>query len=403
MRNRQSVSSGVFNSVTVPSVGASTRRVGAGQGASYPNAPVRRSLWSGFSLPDDKEGLPSLSDGRRYLLSWGTAGVVVASVMGLLWSYLTNAKSVSLKMFPWTIWWLVLFCFVLFAMWNVWYLQHWVNLQQREKEMLLQEKRAKESPRERMFGQILSTAGNGHPEQTAARVNAILRIADFVGSRGPDSTHFRSMGSGLIGSILMEINALERELGLDRNTRLVKQATTQAMIALKEHLQGITMQDVNLSGLSMPFANLAGADLASSRLLDANLEEANLQGANLEFCDLQKANLQSAQLQGAILRDAVCFEVDLSKTRMKGVQAQRTNFQQANLRNADLADANLQGANLQGVNLQDASLRYANLRGASLRGANLLHADLEGADLEGADLVGADLHGARTQGAILPS
>lgn len=404
MRNRQSAPSGMYNSVTVSSLGTSGRRTGGTQGTSYmPNVPVRRTWWSGFSLPNDEEGLPSLTDGRRYLLSWGTAGILVATLLGLLWAKFVNAKAVSLQSFPWVMWWIVVFSFLLFAVWNIWYLQHWVNLQQREKEMVLQEKRSREVPKERMFGQLLAAASNGHPDHTAARVNAILRLADFVVTRGSDNAYFRAVGSGLVGTILMEIHALEREVGLDRNTRMVKQAATQALLAIKEHLQGVALQHVNLSGLALPLANLAGADLSSSRLMDTNLGEANLQGTNLENSDLQKANLQGAQLQGAILREAVCFEANLSGSRMKGVHAQGVNLQQANLKSVDLADADLRDANLQGVNLQEASLRFADLRGASLRGANLLHADLEGADLAGADLVGADLQGARTQGANLPS
>ncbi|TNE50732.1 MAG: pentapeptide repeat-containing protein [Deltaproteobacteria bacterium] len=405
MRNRQSLSSGIYQSVTLSSVGAGNRRTGTGgNNSSYmPNAPVRRSLRGEFKLPVEDTGLPVLAETRRYVVAWTLGGMVAATLLGFLWVYLMGSKASVLASFPYVGWFVVVAASTWYAVWNISYQRHWIQFQQREREMVLHEKRVREAPKERMFTQVISAASNANPDYTAARVNAIMRIPDFILSRGGDGAYYRSIGSGLIGTILMEVNAMEREGGLERHTRMVKHAATQALIAIKEHMNGAALQDVNLSGFDLSFANLFGADLSSSRLVEANLEEANLQGASLEFCDLQKANLQSSQLQSAKLQDAVMFESNLNNARMRGIHAQRCNFQQASLQNVDLSEADLRGANLREVNLQGANLRYADLRGATLRGSSLLNADLEGADLEGADLAGADLQGARTQGANLPS
>lgn len=404
MRSRQGLSSGVYPSVTLASATAANRRTsgGANNSGYIPNAPVRRTLRGQFQLPDVETGLPTVADSRRYVMAWAIGGVILSGLLGLLYVYLSGGKS-YLQSFPWTFMLMTTAAFALYAVWNVTYLKNFVQFLQREREMVLQEKRVREAPKERMFSQVLSAASNANPDYTAARVNAIMRIPDFILSRGGDGAYYRSVGSGLIGAILMEVNAIERESGLERHSRMVKHAATQAMIAIKEHMNGASLQDINLSGFDLSFANLFGSDLSSSRLVETNLEEANLQGANLEFCDLQKSNLQSSQLQSAKLQDAVLFEANLNNARMRGAHAQRGNFQQASLQNVDLSEADLRGANLRDVNLQGANLRYADLRGATLRGSNLLNVDLEGADLEGADLAGADLAGARTQGANLPS
>lgn len=82
------------------------------------------------------------------------------------------------------------------------------------------------------------------------------------------------------------------------------------------------------------------------------------------------------------------YLVDLSRTRLKGV--------------------NFQHACLDGVHFEHADLRDADFRGASLDMTFFTHADLRGArfdkcDLRATDIRFADLRGAITKGAKMPT
>ncbi len=399
MRDRQT--SGFYNSVTLSSAGLPPGR--RATGAYMPPVPQRRGLMGLFRIPGDGETLPSLEEGRRYVRFWSVFGVVLATLLAVGWSLLSNTNGFSLQHFPWAMWSVtVLLCFG-YAVWNMWYLKQVVTTSRQQQHMVWQEKHAQSLSREKIFEQIMVTASNAEPLQTAARVNAILRIPDLILSRGHEGSYFRVVGCGLLGAILMEVNTLERESELGSRHEMIKRVTFKSLMSVKEHLNGISLQSVNLSGLDLSFANLSGTDLTGSYLAEADLEEANLQSATLEYCELQKVNLSSSELQGANLEHAIFFEANLSSARLRGANAQYANFQQANMENAELTEAHFRGANLQNVNLQGAQLRFTDLRDANLQNADLQGADLEGADLEGADLQGANLNGARTQGANIPS
>jgi uncharacterized protein YjbI with pentapeptide repeats len=368
--------------------------------------PARKSRLQNIKLNPDGDSLPSWIEARRYIISWFFVGIALASAISLGWTLIGGTSGIWQR-FPWSSWFVIAFLCVAYAAWNLWYICKLVAHNSEVIRSTMQDKRTKEEPRERLFLHLIQTATNIDQLSSAARISAILRIPDYVLSRGQSgdaiSRFYRSVGTTVICSIMTELSMTEREQALDRTSQLIKKAALQAILDMKEHLQSVMLQEADLSGLDMSFANFAGANLQYTSFHNAKLDEINFQGACLEFCDLQKANLLSAEFHGANLQHAILCDANLSNARMKNAKLQHANLQQAMMPKVDLSEAMLIGANLQFVNLQEAQLRFANLQGADLRGASLIHADLEGADLEGVDLTGADLTGARLQGARLPS
>ena len=142
-------------------------------------------------------------------------------------------------------------------------------------------------------------------------------------------------------------------------------------------------------------------DLSKSNLHSVSAQRLELPGAVMIGADLQGADLQGADLQGADLQGANLQGANLQGANLQGANLEGAKLQEANLEGAELQEANLQGADLKGANLEGAKLQRAKLQGANLQEADLKGADLKGADLKGADLKGADLHLAKLQGADL--
>jgi hypothetical protein len=92
-------------------------------------------------------------------------------------------------------------------------------------------------------------------------------------------------------------------------------------------------------------------------------------------------------------RDREGARLDLARTDLRGLEADR----------ARLAGVRLVEAHLDTARLMEADLRDANLRNASLRRANLRRADLSGARLDDAQLGGTDFDDARLDGASFRS
>jgi hypothetical protein len=103
--------------------------------------------------------------------------------------------------------------------------------------------------------------------------------------------------------------------------------------------RGMSLIDVDLTGIELRGAFLAGADLRGSALT----------GADLSGCYLRRANLRAADLREACLAHAFLGSADL---------------RHADLRGADISRADLRGASLIGSDLRGAILTCARLEGA---------------------------------------
>jgi uncharacterized protein YjbI with pentapeptide repeats len=176
----------------------------------------------------------------------------------------------------------------------------------------------------------------------------------------------------------------------------------------------ISLQEVDLTGVSLNSFDFTGFDLQGAVLNRANLSRTNLKGANLTKAKLNEAELGGVQLQDAVLREvelenANLKDADLTNANLEGAKLKGVDMSGVRLQNeittneTDLKNANPNGAVLNRANLNCAILKGADLRGVQLRNAkmhlaNLENVNLNNADLSEADLSEANLTNARLQG-----
>lgn len=127
----------------------------------------------------------------------------------------------------------------------------------------------------------------------------------------------------------------------------------------------------------------------------SSLPRSNHEGWHLEGIDLEEADLTQELMKGAHLEEA-----NLEGAHLKGADLNQAFLEGARLYGADLTCAYLSRAHLEEAHLEEAHLEEAHLERAFLNGANLTSAYLSGADLSGADLTRAHLGGAYLIGAL---
>eukprot|EP00316_Scyphosphaera_apsteinii_P016000 CAMPEP_0119305356 /NCGR_PEP_ID=MMETSP1333-20130426/6368_1 /TAXON_ID=418940 /ORGANISM="Scyphosphaera apsteinii, Strain RCC1455" /LENGTH=384 /DNA_ID=CAMNT_0007308429 /DNA_START=318 /DNA_END=1472 /DNA_ORIENTATION=- len=123
-----------------------------------------------------------------------------------------------------------------------------------------------------------------------------------------------------------------------------------------------------------------GADLSSSsstpceNLQSADLRNYNLEGIKLENVDLTCAVLDGSNLKGADLTNAIG-----TGTSFIGALVEGAKFEQANLMGADFSKANLMGTNFHQSSLEYVKFERSNIAGATFIEANMLEASFVGA------------------------
>lgn len=169
--------------------------------------------------------------------------------------------------------------------------------------------------------------------------------------------------------------AIDREIEADRQREAVLQAYLDNIteLLLKENLLTSEPDD--------PVREVARVRTVTAlRILDGKRN-----GTLLQF--LSDAGLVSSDKDNTV--------IDLSATRVRGIDLREANLFLVDLRQAYLEDADLRGAALFGTDLRGAYLHRADLKGAVLFEADLHGTYLLGADLDGAALSGVDLREAR--------
>jgi uncharacterized protein YjbI with pentapeptide repeats len=158
------------------------------------------------------------------------------------------------------------------------------------------------------------------------------------------------------------------------------------------HLDGIILDEANLSGSYPPDLNFTGEflDGRDARTLGAILVGAKLTTASLRNAELSFVNFESADLSDADLREAYLYN-----TRLRKATLEQCNFTEARLPWADLWEANLRFSNLKKADLSNANLMSSDLLEANLEGAHLFEAELSGANLAEANLSGANMTGVK--------
>lgn len=125
---------------------------------------------------------------------------------------------------------------------------------------------------------------------------------------------------------------------------------------------------------------LSCANFEDAELNDANsLQGVNLQDANLSNAVMNGVNLQSVNLSNANLGDAQLNNANLSYARLTGATGLDTRMAEA-----DLYFANLDNVDFNNIDLSDSILRSSSLRGAAFKKSYFNRAFLWEANLEGA-------------------
>lgn len=174
----------------------------------------------------------------------------------------------------------------------------------------------------------------------------------------------------LVAAPMDYFDKLEKVRDLARQARSSDPAISQlALETMRDNFwfQDGTLQQVNLSGVSLQNWHMSGIKLSGG-----NLSNAFLQGANFSSpADFQNATFSQTQMSGM---------------NLFGVNLRGAVFHNANLQNSILRECDLRGAFFIDADLRNVDFEDANLQGAILKGANLVKTDLQGVNLAEADL-----------------
>lgn len=181
----------------------------------------------------------------------------------------------------------------------------------------------------------LNTLFNESPEEIKNMINSTLKSAEKEG--GPD--YAKALKDFLPEEKIEHIINKMRNMKSSEPQLKVKWKNVRELLLYllyQHHIEGLNLQDFDLSGHSLAHAYLHGA---------------NLNFANLSETDLSGANLSNASLVEVTLIDTILTNTNLSNA----------NLQLTALRGAkDLTMANLQG--VKGLSKED--LEYARSKGA---------------------------------------
>lgn len=152
-----------------------------------------------------------------------------------------------------------------------------------------------------------------------------------------------------------------------------------------------SLQNMNLSNLSLEKINLSQADFTGSDLQRTNLSEADITGADLSRTDLTRANLSRSVLNKTVLTQARLILTDITGADLREADMTDANLQRADLAGADITGATLRKASINDADFTDANLRKTNLNETDFRWANLQRANLSSADMTEINLLKANL------------
>ena len=147
----------------------------------------------------------------------------------------------------------------------------------------------------------------------------------------------------LSGASLKNAACYERDEGTDK----------ERFICLnKANLRDADLSNVDMRKASMKEAKLERAFLEGARLDGANLYNSHLEGANLKGVSMVESSLEECHLEGAVLDEA-----DLLRSKLK----EKARLDNAQLRGACLEEVELSGTKLSGVDLRNACFLKAEI------------------------------------------
>lgn len=174
---------------------------------------------------------------------------------------------------------------------------------------------------------------------------------------------------------------------------------------LDSNLETISFARSNLTGTKFNNASVAGAvfDSATIHQVDftgANAKLASFIGADISQCTLVEANFSGAVLSYLDLTGNRIESTEFSGAKMDHVNLSKMNFGKVQMRAADLTEARMGGFGASEGNFRKAIFRNAKMQDAVFTNAQFSDAVLIGADLSRSNLSSARLYGANLKDVI---
>ncbi|XXT23207.1 DUF2169 domain-containing protein [Sorangium sp. So ce429] len=248
----------------------------------------------------------------------------------------------------------------------------------------------------------------------AVLVRANLGGARLDGSQleGANLSKASCAGASLRGCHLKDATLLGTHLG----SAIMDGAQMERATLGETHLHRCSLRGVQAEGISIDDLDLSGTSFAEAVLTDAvftrcGLGKVDFTGASLQgatFLGCRGAGAVFARIKGKSLRvvegtelpGSDFREADLEEACLRGTSFPGSDFTGARATMADFSECNMQDARLYHLSAQQARFIRADLTRANMVGADLFEALLSkavvcGADLRGANLYQADMSMAR--------
>jgi beta-lactamase regulating signal transducer with metallopeptidase domain len=146
-------------------------------------------------------------------------------------------------------------------------------------------------------------------------------------------------------------------------TKKLSIAASQVAVAQSDGKScvGCDLQGVNWVGRDLHGANYTGVDFNGANLAGVNLSESTLTGADFTKANLQGASFRSARLTGC----------DFSRANLEGADFTNARISECEFTGANLASAHLAGATLSYCDLDDVDLTHVDLSKTKLIGIDI--------------------------------
>lgn len=180
----------------------------------------------------------------------------------------------------------------------------------------------------------------------------------------------------------------------------------EALLAAGENLEGLELENGDLSDLDFSQRSLVGTSFRGTNLRGCKFVRADLtgvlfSGADLTMAVLDEAVLETADLVGACVEDASFQRATLTEADFSEARGSRALFQQSRGQAVLFIEGTWTKARFDGADLPSADFTAAKIDAAVFAGANLADITLYDVEGDGASFDGARMPDARVDGAVL--
>ncbi|MBD2500375.1 pentapeptide repeat-containing protein [Anabaena azotica] len=152
----------------------------------------------------------------------------------------------------------------------------------------------------------------------------------------------------------------------------------------------IVVENMNLTGTTIPGANLIAAKFKNCNLKNANIRYGKLNSIILVDCSLEDSLLEGASFDQAVIKNCQLVGTYLNISNFIGVNVEQGNWSKTDLHNSDWTNAQLLDVCFQEARFQEAKLNNASLINCDMKRVNLLAAIAHDTVFKGCDFRHAD-------------